>query len=54
MIEIRELVIRVNVAQDRGETAPAELEERLAAMKAELIDACDERIEAALSRGSER
>lgn len=54
MIEIRELVIRVNVAPDSGERAPVELDARLAAIKAELLEACEARIEAALSRNVER
>lgn len=54
MIEIRELVIRVNVAQENAEHAPIDLEAKLAAMKAELIEACEARIEAALTRNVER
>jgi hypothetical protein len=54
MIEIRELVIRVNVAEQAGDAVPVRLEERLAALKTELLDACEERIERALKRGVER
>jgi Family of unknown function (DUF5908) len=54
MIEIRELVIRVNVTEQAGDAEPPRLEERLAVLKADLLDACEERIEAALQRGVER
>ena len=54
MIEIRELVIRVNVTEPGRDAEPAYLAERLAALKAELLDACEQRIDSALQRGVER
>ncbi|MFP3244876.1 MAG: DUF5908 family protein [Paraburkholderia sp.] len=54
MIEIRELVIRVNVTEQSGDAEPARIEERLASLKADLLEACEERIQAALQRGVER
>jgi hypothetical protein len=54
MIEIRELVIRVTVIEPAGERDRAGIEARLAELKQELLDACDERISHALERGMER
>lgn len=54
MIEIRELVIRVNVTENVGEAREALSDESIAALRKALLDACEERIEAALRRGVER
>lgn len=58
MIEIRELVIRVNVTQDGGAPESAAVDERLVArldaLKAELLEACDARIDELLARQVER
>lgn len=54
MIEIRELVIRVTVTDEPVDAGRAGVAQRLAELKSELLEACDERIEAALLRGVER